>query len=268
MNTLFLFLTSLSVYLIIRLLHPANKRVKSFLWMILVMAIPTVLDPYFLFYTDGVSLYFASTSILFAILSDRGMRYGYVLLSAALSVCAVLCRQTNIVLAVLNPALILLLRYGLVRRSEKFERMGTQIIHFLSLFVSELHFILRLAIPYLALFIAFLLFFVRNGYSVVLGDRENHSISLHFMQICYFSVFFCTVFIDDIVFKCYQAMRNPSALFTRWNLICYLLCLFFSGICVHKFTIIHPFLLADNRHFVFYIFKDIVIVSFTHSSSL
>lgn len=107
--------------------------------------------------------------------------------------------------------------------------MGTQIIHFLSLFVSELHFILRLAIPYLALFIAFLLFFVRNGYSVVLGDRENHSISLHFMQICYFSVFFCTVFIDDIVFKCYQAMRNPSALFTRWNLICYLLCLFFSG---------------------------------------
>ena len=40
------------------------------------------------------------------------MRYGYVLLSAALSVCAVLCRQTNIVLAVLNPALILLLRVG------------------------------------------------------------------------------------------------------------------------------------------------------------
>lgn len=38
------------------------------------------------------------------------MRYGYVLLSAALSVCAVLCRQTNIILAVLNPALILLLR--------------------------------------------------------------------------------------------------------------------------------------------------------------
>ena len=38
------------------------------------------------------------------------MRYGYVLLSAVLSACAVLCRQTNIVLSVLNPALILLLR--------------------------------------------------------------------------------------------------------------------------------------------------------------
>ena len=107
--------------------------------------------------------------------------------------------------------------------------MGTQIIHFLSLIVSELDFVLRLAAPYLVLFVTFVLFFVRNGYSVVLGDRENHSISLHFMQICYFSVFFCAVFIDDIVFKCYQATRNPAELLTRWNLICYLLCLLFSG---------------------------------------
>lgn len=37
------------------------------------MSVPTILDAYFLYYTDGVSLYFASTSILFAILSDRGI---------------------------------------------------------------------------------------------------------------------------------------------------------------------------------------------------
>lgn len=49
-----------------------QKRVKSYLWMIQVMSVPTLLDAYFLYYTDGVSLYFASTSILFAILSDRG----------------------------------------------------------------------------------------------------------------------------------------------------------------------------------------------------
>lgn len=31
---------------------------------------------------------------------------------------------------------------------------------------------------------------------------------------------------------------------------------------VEKFTFIHPFIRSDNRHFVFYIFKDIVIVLF------
>ena len=40
----------------------------------------------------------------------EGNKYQYVVLSALFSFFAVFCRQTNIILSVLNPALILLLR--------------------------------------------------------------------------------------------------------------------------------------------------------------
>lgn len=64
------------------------------------MTIPTVLDPYFLFYTDGVSLYFASTSILFAILSDRGMSRRVLLVRDALWICSSQCSIISLCSAV------------------------------------------------------------------------------------------------------------------------------------------------------------------------
>ncbi|CBK23044.2 uncharacterized protein [Blastocystis hominis] len=262
MNMLFLYLTAFSVYQIIHFLHPAN-RVKSYLWTIQVMSVPTILDAYFLYYTDGVSLYFASTSILFAILSDRGNKYGFIILSALFSSFAVFCRQTNIILSVLNPALILLLRYGLVWKSEKYAKFGTQIIHLLSLIFSEFQFVLRLAIPYLVLFISFVVFFVKNGFSVVLGDREHHSMSLHLMQLCYFSVFFCLVGIATSATPKRSTKRCLVCIFSVcFCLFCFHFAADFTLRFVEKFTFIHPFIRSDNRHFVFYIFKDIVIVLF------
>lgn len=74
------------------------------------MAMPTVLCPFFLYYTDGLSLFFSITSIVFALLSDRGIHLSYVFASAVYTALAVGVRQTNIILCVLNPALIVLLR--------------------------------------------------------------------------------------------------------------------------------------------------------------
>ena len=162
----------------------------------------------------------------------------------------------------------------MVWKSEKYHKLGTQVIHLLSLIFSEFQFVLRLAVPYLVLLHSFHVFFVKNGYSLVLGDREHQSMSLHLMQLCYFSVFFCLVFVDDIVFKWYRYIRNPekinktlilSYLFCLFVSCLFLFCLFFIYRFVYKFTFIHPFILSDNRHFVFYIFKDIVIVYFVIS---
>lgn len=74
------------------------------------MSIPTILFPYFLYYTDGLSLFFAATSIAMALLSDRGNRYSCVVFSALFTFLAISVRQTNIILTVLNPAIILMLR--------------------------------------------------------------------------------------------------------------------------------------------------------------
>lgn len=78
--------------------------------MLHIMSIPTILFPYFLYYTDGLSLFYAATSIACSLLSDRGYHFGYVLLSALFTFLAITVRQTNIILTVLNPAVILMLR--------------------------------------------------------------------------------------------------------------------------------------------------------------
>lgn len=85
-----------------------------------VMLLPTIICPFFLYYTDGCSLFLSVTSIVFALLSDRGIIYfhyplvgielPYVLASAVYTALAICVRQTNIILAVFNPALIVLLR--------------------------------------------------------------------------------------------------------------------------------------------------------------
>lgn len=78
--------------------------------MLQTMSIPTILFPYFLYYTDGLSLFYAATSIAMALLSDRGNRYGYVVFSALFTLLAISVRQTNVILTILNPATILMLR--------------------------------------------------------------------------------------------------------------------------------------------------------------
>ena len=78
--------------------------------MLHIMSIPTILFHYFLYYTDGLSLFYAATSIACSLLSDRGYLFGYVLLSALFTFLAITVRQTNIILTVLNPAVILMLR--------------------------------------------------------------------------------------------------------------------------------------------------------------
>ena len=56
----------------------------------------------------------------------------------------------------------------------------------------------------------FVLFFVCNGFSVVLGDKEHHAITLHLMQLCYFSVFYCISYVDEIVQKAYFSFSGQK----------------------------------------------------------
>lgn len=62
--------------------------------------------------------------------------------------------------------------------------------------------------PFIFILGVFVVFFVWNDFSVVVGDKEHHSISLHLMQLCYFSVFFCICFVDEIVLKVYSVFKR------------------------------------------------------------
>ncbi|KAJ1644163.1 glucosyltransferase [Coemansia asiatica] len=85
--------------------------------------------------------------------------------------------------------------------------------------------ILRLLYPYLAVVCLFALFVVANR-GIVLGDKSNHEAGLHVPQPW-----------RSLVFG------------TALGLL--------MALCIRSYTVEHPFLLSDNRHYPFYIWKNI-----------
>ena len=124
--------------------------------------------------------------------------------------------------------------------------------------------------PYMALILLFAGFVIWNG-GVVLGDKSNHIATLHLPQILY--IWPCFTFFSWPLLYPYLAalpmallakMPNVATLdvmlmFKRRHLAprLWLLGLFVAVSCivVHFNTIIHPFTLADNRHYTFYVFR-------------
>ncbi|XP_071702212.1 dol-P-Glc:Glc(2)Man(9)GlcNAc(2)-PP-Dol alpha-1,2-glucosyltransferase-like [Rutidosis leptorrhynchoides] len=112
--------------------------------------------------------------------------------------------------------------------------------------------------PFFALLIAFAAFVVWNG-SVVLGAKEAHTVSPHFAQLLYYSLVSCC-FMAPVHFTTIQA-ANLAMLFWKNRPISFLLSFLATVFCflsVHYFGIAHPYLLADNRHYPFYIWRKLI----------
>lgn len=100
--------------------------------------------------------------------------------------------------------------------------------------------------------------FVRWNGGITLGDKQNHQVVLHLVQMCYcctfMSVFLLPIWISKRFIKGYL-----KDIFRSWPRFL-INVLWLAVICfiVDKFTIVHPFLLADNRHYTFYIMRKII----------
>ncbi|EME44353.1 glycosyltransferase family 59 protein [Dothistroma septosporum NZE10] len=131
----------------------------------------------------------------------------------------------------------------------------------------------RLAIalaPYITLLVLFASFILWNG-SVVLGDKSNHNATIHFAQMLYlwpFIAFFAWplllphFILLPLIFISHLgrlAHLEPLQLFRRRSFLPRILIsigfLALALVIVRFNTIVHPFTLADNRHFNFYVFK-------------
>lgn len=104
---------------------------------------------------------------------------------------------------------------------------------------------------YLLIILAFVIFVVVNG-SIVVGDKKAHTASLHIPQLFYFSIF-CLVFALPHI--CLEVMSFIKFVFRNFFVTSALIILGIS--IVHYNTLVHPYLLADNRHYTFYIWKRI-----------
>nr|GEW93572.1 dol-P-Glc:Glc(2)Man(9)GlcNAc(2)-PP-Dol alpha-1,2-glucosyltransferase isoform X1 [Tanacetum cinerariifolium] len=112
--------------------------------------------------------------------------------------------------------------------------------------------------PFFALLVAFVAFIVWNG-SIVLGAKEAHAVSAHFAQLLYYALVSCC-FMAPMHFSTSQASNLARAFWKNRLLSCFLwfLAMIVSFLSVHYFSIAHPYLLADNRHYPFYLWRKII----------
>lgn len=100
---------------------------------------------------------------------------------------------------------------------------------------------------YLILLFTFAFFVFLNG-DIVVGDKTAHVPAIHIPQIFYFSLF-CLIFMwPYFVPKVFEFLRIAL----KWKFTIAILLAVFSVI-VYCNTMVHPYLLADNRHYTFYI---------------
>lgn len=99
------------------------------------------------------------------------------------------------------------------------------------------------------LLISFALFVFLNG-SIVLGDKSAHEAMLHLPQLLYFLIFYGIFGLPYVLAK----LPSTSRLILNNKVNVILLSVAIAAV-VHFNTIVHPYLLADNRHFTFYIWN-------------
>lgn len=253
------------LYLIICKLHfkektkTASRRVLSALSL---STFPVLYFFNFLYYTDAGSTFF----ILFTYLMTL---YGCHKASALLGGCAILFRQTNIIWVAFCAGTVVAAKMDEVWRTEQTKKKddkspfqiplslsgARRVGRFLLDFASTNHVkaVLCVAWPYALVAVGFLAFVILNG-GIVVGDRSSHEACLNFPQLFYFFSF--TLFFSLPTSLCYhrlsrflQSLKKQPLFYALVTAICLLLVL--------NFTVVHKYLLADNRHFPFYVWKRV-----------
>ncbi|OQV16500.1 Dol-P-Glc:Glc(2)Man(9)GlcNAc(2)-PP-Dol alpha-1,2-glucosyltransferase [Hypsibius exemplaris] len=223
----------------------------------------------FLYYTDQASTFFTLAMLYFHISGSRG-------LAALIGAVAVFTRQTNIVWVGSLAALELFKSYRLimqtVARTEDLKKItddkDLQVL--LSPFLSLLRnptksnlrrvagFFLGVLVEgvprilgYLTVMAGFLAFLIHNK-GIVVGDRSAHQASLHIPQLFYFTaftLFFASPYLitpTKVKAFFFDCLHRPVRVVIAVGAI---------TAAIANFTYAHPYLLADNRHYTFYIWN-------------
>ncbi|KAH7442515.1 hypothetical protein KP509_03G092100 [Ceratopteris richardii] len=120
--------------------------------------------------------------------------------------------------------------------------------------------LMRQFFPFILPFLCFATFLVYNG-SIVLGAKEAHKVSPHFTQLLYFSAF-ALLAMAPIHMDPFFIWTNLFSLFKfiHGRRGCFLIVLGGIVSCIHFFSFAHPYLVSDNRHYTFYMWRKIINV--------
>lgn len=225
---------------------PTEQLINLLLISLSLSMLPTLFFFNSLYYTDPGSLFFV---LLCYLLSINEFHF----LSASSGMVSILFRQTNIVWVFYAACLVVLHSFNNQIDSMRARQVKPTIRDCLL----DNRFQIDLATkcsPYILVGLTFITFlYVNQG--IVIGDKEAHQMQLHFAQILYFLGFF-TIFSSSLFMRLtivkqylYFALRNPLLNATGFMVV----------MCLIKFgRYAHPYLLADNRHLTFYLWRRVL----------
>lgn len=117
-----------------------------------------------------------------------------------------------------------------------------------------------------ALYLFFL--YVNNGAAI--GDKQHHPVTIHHAMLPYFSFYHAVAYGVFQLASPFALLRTIKALFTLpsvWSVVIATTAIM-TGLIVSTADYAHPFSLADNRHFTFYLYRRWLLRSALHRSVL
>ncbi|XP_045456904.1 putative Dol-P-Glc:Glc(2)Man(9)GlcNAc(2)-PP-Dol alpha-1,2-glucosyltransferase [Melitaea cinxia] len=101
----------------------------------------------------------------------------------------------------------------------------------------------------IAVLLTFIMFLLLNG-SIVVGDKKAHMVTIHVTQLLYFLLFYGVFGLPYVIAKASSTLKlmlNNKMYVLFFSILFYII--------VHFNTLIHPYMLADNRHYTFYLWN-------------
>lgn len=195
----------------------------------------------FLFYTDVGSVFFVLL-MYFHHLSQQEW------LAAVFGLISLLFRQTNIVWVFFFAAerIAVIIQMNLPKLKRRANQRQAIMVTFFSMVIC--------CGGYALVGLLFLMFLVANG-GVVLGDKSAHQATFNINQLFYFFGF-CSFFGIPWIVE-YRMIRNFLK-FVMSNRLLSILMVTATGFLLKTMAMVHPYLLADNRHYTFYVWRWIL----------
>jgi len=211
--------------------------VSSLLRAVHVITVPFIAFFFSLYYTDPGSAFwvFALALVQFRF-SSRHASLSQSVLILVLGAMAIMFRQTNVIWVGFVGG------YALLRMLQTGSSVRALIPH---------------AVPYALLGSAFLLFVWANG-GIVVGDRSSHEAGLHPVQLLY-----CAATIAALDAPTVLAAWAARLRARRWRSLA-VYCMVAAAAAVMAYYVLrfhvtpHRYLLADNRHFTFYLWQRVL----------
>jgi len=254
----FKFLRIINLFSTYFLYYSLYRITRSKIKAICIITNPLIIFFSCLFYTDVLS---TATIIYVYLLSKNHIHNNSIssnLLLFSACIFSILLRQTNIIWLGLI-AFERIYNYSnklrdLIHGKYKFKYFFRNLI----LLVKQ---IIKAGYIFLLTLMLFVIFLVYNDFSIVVGDKSAHKPDLHFVQILYYFLFVLIfnlpTFIEHTLnlIKRTQFQLNYYTIFDLLKLKKLFILYAILPPVIYFFTRVHPYLLADNRHVVFYLWK-------------